>query len=333
MEWEPDTSVGEWLRERLDDPWLGTMHDVVPRGFEAYARVFHPASVTELPGERMPAPDDVREMPWHQHEALFDRMVTSAVTWAQTAAAFGTTFHAGAQWNRLVRSPGDALGDANGWQQVIGPDGREYNAPPEGDMDPGLVARLAGILREHTTAATEGHIAQWEGIGGLVGHLGHSPSRAFLQIGDRYDDDLAKHNRMLGAATRDVFNDVFRRKTWQDGILSREVSEGPRFDLPGRPHVLFRGGIDELAAPDWVLDAPWRDRPAEEHGFDPSAHAPSIVWPADRAWVWVTEVDYDSTIVGGSTALVQSLCAADGIEALPIGEGTTLTYFSDEVNA
>ena len=94
---------------------------------------------------------------------------------------------------------------------------------------------------------------------------------------------------------------MFRKPTWQPGILSDEISRGARLSLPNRDHVLFRGGVSELADPAWVLGAPWRDTELEEQGFAPEAESPSLVWPDDRAWVLVTEVDYDSTIVGGTS--------------------------------
>lgn len=328
MEWTADVSAGDWLRERIDHPWRGTLHDVVPRGFAAYMRIFHPAAVHELPGERMPTFEQWRELAWAEHEPLMRRIVHREVTWAETAAAFGTTFHAGAQWNRLVA----ASSDPGGWQQVAGPDGRWYDAPLEGALPTDLVAAIAGILAAHTSTPDAGHMGLWEGDGALLGHLGTAPSRSFLQFGDPDDATLAHHNEMLGESVKDRFNDVFRKPSWQEGILSREISEAPCLQLPGRGYVLFRSGVAELADPGWVLHAPWRDRVAEEHGFAPSALSPSIVWPGDRAWVWVTEVDYDSTIVGGSAELIQALASDPHLEALEIAAGTALTYDSDDVN-
>ena len=57
-----------------------------------------------------------------------------------------------------------------------------------------------------------------------------------------------------------------------------------------------------------------------------------IVWPDDRAWVLVGEVDWDSTIIGGSAELIRALVADERLEALPIREGADLTWDSDEVN-
>ena len=48
--------------------------------------------------------------------------------------------------------------------------------------------------------------------------------------------------------------------------------------------------------------------------------------------VSVTEVDYDSTIVGGSAELVAALVADPRLEAFEVAAGTVLGLGSDEVN-
>jgi hypothetical protein len=292
MEWIANPSVGDWLRERLD-PGFASMHGVVPRGYPAYARVFHPPLVDDAP-----------------------------TTWATTAAAFGTTMHPLAQWQRIVRTPVD--GD---WRTRIGPDAREYSAPLEGELDPEQLTAVADHLVEHTSTPDAGVVGLWDGHGGLLGHFGQTPSSAFA-----VSSDDPHHQAMLNRSTHDPFNNVFRRPTWQEGILSREISEGPRLTLPDREHVLFSAAPGEFADADWILRAAWRDVAAEERGFPPSAQSPSILWPEDRAWVLVTEVDFDSTIVAGSPELIRAICADARIEALPIREGADLGWDADEVN-
>ncbi|MCK6079558.1 hypothetical protein KZX37_02845 [Microbacterium sp. EYE_5] len=296
MEWTADVSAGDWLRERIDDPWTWTMHDVVPRGFEAYARVFHP-----------PLADDRRS------------------SWSEAARAFGSLFHPVSQWQGLT-------GRINDGAPAEAPDGRSFDPPVQGGLEPDLLALVAAILARHTTTPDAGIVALWEGHGGLLGHMGVGPSRTFFQLGDPTDPVLARHNEMLTGSVKDPWNNVFRRETWQEGVLSREISEADRFELPGRSHVLFRGGVAELARPDWFLDVPWRDLPAEEHGFEASALSPSLVWPDDRAWVLVSEVDADSTIVGGSRDVITAVTAAPGLEAFEIPAGSALTDDSDEEN-
>jgi len=316
-----DPSAGAWLRERLDADYE-TMHGVVPRGFPAYARIFHPAIARSLPGRTIPTADELVRMPEPEQRALMAEFVDEPVSWAQTAAAFGTVLHPFAQWQRIVRTPPD--GD---WRTRIAPDGREFTAPMEGELDPTLLAAIAAHLVDHTQTPDAGFAALWEGRGGLLGFFGVTPSRSFLT----FTDD-PNHQAMLERSAHDPFNNVFRRPTWQEGILSREISEGPRLDLPGRDHVLFSAPPRAFADPEWVLHVPWRDLPAEEHGFPPSGQSPSILWPEDRAWVMVSEVDYDSTIVAGSSALIEALCADEQLEALPLPEGAALTWDADAVN-
>ena len=321
MEWMSDPSAGAWLRERLDAGYE-TMHGVVPRGFPAYARVFHPAFVRSLPDRAVPTSDELMRMPESERQALVDRFVDEPASWADAAAAFGTTLHPLAQWQRIVRTPPD--GD---WRTRFAPDGREFTAPIEGELEPEALAAIATHLVEHTQTPDAGFAALWEGRGGLLGFFGITPSRAFLT----FTDD-PNHQAMLDRSAHDPFNNVFRKPTWQEGILSREISEGPRFSLPGRDHVLFSAAPRAFADPDWVLQVPWRDLPGEEHGFPPAAQSPSILWPEDHAWVMASEVDFDSTIVAGSPDLIAAICADERLEALPLPEGADLTWDADAVN-
>lgn len=325
MEWTADVSAGDWLRERIDDPWRGTMHDVVPRGFPAYARIFHPAHRERPVGRAWPADGDAPA--WERFLADRPEVDAERVTWAQTAAVFGTTMHSLAQWGRLIGrgepyGDGAQLRDVGGWR---------YDEPQEGRLDPESLAAVAEILAAHTATPDDGFIALWDGWGGVTGGMGYGASRMLFAAAGA-EEEGAHHADFLAHTARDVFNDVFRPPTWQPGILSDEISRGPRLELPARGHVLFRGGVRELADAGWPRCAPWRDHERERHGFPPTAESPSLVWPDDRAWTLVTEVDFDSTIVGGEPELVRALVADPRIEARPIREGADLSWDGDDVN-
>lgn len=332
MEWTDEVGHGDWIRERLDTGFGGSMHGVVPRGFAAYARVFHHPHVAQLPGRSMPSQDEWVRMPEAERRRLSTAIVYGPTTWADAARAFGTAVHAEAQWNRLVRTP-TGTGDQ---QQALAPDGREFDAPTVGQLDADLVAAVAGHLALRTSTPDVVFVGVWEGWGGLTGFYGETPARTFLQLTD--DDQRAdaaiydQHNAMLGRSIHDSFNTVLGRPTWQPGILSDDISRGERLHLPGRDHILFRGGIGELADPDWAGAMPWRDPDREQLGLDPVAESPSLIWPADRAWVVVSEVDFDSTIVAGSAELIRELVADPLIEALRLPEGADLSWDADEVN-
>jgi hypothetical protein len=79
---------------------------------------------------------------------------------------------------------------------------------------------------------------------------------------------------------------------------------------------LFRGPL-EIA-----LKGPW----TRWH------QTPNLWWPHDRAWFVATEIDFDSTLVGGSHALIDALLANDALEALEITLDTRLDWFGDELN-
>ena len=325
MEWTGDVAAGDWLRDRLDPGISARMHGVVPRGFPSYVRIFHPATRSRPVGRDWPTlPADADPAAW---DALAGVDIdTEPARWADAAASFGTRMHPLAQWHALVAQPGD---DPNEWQQTPAPDGWQYDAPTEGELDAGELAAVAAVLAAHTTTPDRGHVALWEGWGGLLGFTGEGPSRTFFSLGV---PEGSPHAEVLARSVHDRFNNPYRKSSWQPGILSDAISRGPRLELPARGHVLFRGGVAELADPEWVLRVPWRDRPAEEHGFDPAAHSPSLVWPDDRAWVLVSEVDFDSTIVACAPDLAAALVADDRWEATAIPADADLTWEGDRIN-
>ena len=332
MEWTADVSRGAWLRALLEESY-DTMHCVVPRGFAAYARVFHPASVRSLPDRAVPTQHEYERMPHSEAAALIEQYVDRPTTWTETASAFGTVMHPLAQWQSLVRTP-----HGEQWHTRIAPDGRQFDAPSEGEMEPAHLARIAAHLAAHTSTPDAGIAAVWAGYGGLLGFYGETPSRSFLtltddpDVGSAPDLQYVSHQQMLDRSIHDPFNNAFRKPTWQPGILSDEISKGPQLELPGREYVMFSAAPAAFVDPAWVSDAPWRDRPAEQHGFAPTAQHPNILWPTDHAWVMVSEIDFDSTVIAGSAELVAAICADPTLEAEPIPVNADLSWQADEVN-
>ncbi|MEV7692992.1 hypothetical protein AB0N73_06635 [Microbacterium sp. NPDC089189] len=332
MEWTADVSVGEWLRERID-PWRGTMHDVVPRGFAAYARVLHPTTRSRPVGRDWPPiPQDRHRREWERFADDGVQIETEPALWRDAAASFGTTLHPLAQWGALVKSRGDEWSPSD-WQQAQSADGWQYDAPREGELDAAVTAALAQHLVARA-GAQAGYAAVWSGWGGLLGHMGVTPSRGFLTLtaGEDDDADLARHREMLALSRSDPFNRPYATETWQRGILADDVSRGPLLELPGREHVLFAGALEVFADPLWQRRVPWHDVELENAGFASTAASPSLLWPDDRSWVLTTDVDWDSTIVGGDADLIAAICADPALEALPIAADSSLQWDADEVN-
>lgn len=100
-----------------------------------------------------------------------------------------------------------------------------------------------------------------------------------------------------------------------------EVMAAPRLELPGRAYLLFRGPMRGV-------------RPffsAGQSGF--WGQTPNLLWPADRTWCVATEIDLDSTVVGGPRALVDAVLAHPTLEAFEVHEDDALGFDGDVVNS
>lgn len=101
-----------------------------------------------------------------------------------------------------------------------------------------------------------------------------------------------------------------------DGRKSSEApAPVPTVSLPAREYVLFRGPIDVVT-----------------RGLIPDRQqTPNLWWPEDRAWVVVSEIDLDSTIVACVRACADALLSSD-LEALEVSPDVRLDIAGDTLN-
>jgi hypothetical protein len=66
------------------------------------------------------------------------------------------------------------------------------------------------------------------------------------------------------------------------------------------------------------------------NGFDPQS--PNLFWPADHAWCVASEIDFDSTLIGGSTDLIQTILDTPALDAWPVKPEDSLACDADRVN-
>ena len=127
---ESDLSPAAWLPTALAPG--ATVGSLVPPGFPAYGRVFHPAV-------RYVRDDDLE------------------VTWAEVAAANGTTAHPLMQWGSIT---GSFEYFENDDQAPIW-----HGAPARGHLPVPVAQRLVAVLRRHTATAAD----CWFGVDAELG--------------------------------------------------------------------------------------------------------------------------------------------------------------------
>jgi hypothetical protein len=91
-----------------------------------------------------------------------------------------------------------------------------------------------------------------------------------------------------------------------------------RVELPNRNYLLYTGTLDRAV-----------ESPRGPFPFDQS---PNLWWPQDRAWFVATEIDFDSTFVGGDDRLIGALVSDKRLEALPIALSARADDAADRIN-
>jgi len=93
------------------------------------------------------------------------------------------------------------------------------------------------------------------------------------------------------------------------------IASAARADCPNRGYMLFAGPLDGFFA---FCGMPWEP--------------PSVWWPQDRAWFVATDIDLDSTYIGGTSECIDAILADPGLEAFPANLDDPIHLGADEVN-
>ena len=89
----------------------------------------------------------------------------------------------------------------------------------------------------------------------------------------------------------------------------------PTLVLPIREYFLFRGPVDAALE----MSSRW-------------GQSPNLFWPEDRAWFMASEIDFDSTVIGGTSELARALLTEPELDAWPVEAGDLLTASADKIN-
>lgn len=67
--------------------------------------------------------------------------------------------------------------------------------------------------------------------------------------------------------------------------------------------------------------------------IEPVEKLPSIIWPEGRSWFLVTDIDFDSTLVGGDEKLIRAIVCGSDIEAWQVNSEDSLAFDGDVINS
>ncbi len=213
-----------------------------------------------------------------------------------------------ATWPQVARQTGRKAHPLMQWHALVGSadplnvSGSLWpgDDPQRGTLVPEVLARLCDALTDHTATPERCFFGLWEGWGWIrSSSIGAAVARA-CSAGDAPSNP----DEPITAA------------------FSAEELRQPRVHLPGRDYLLLAGPLEAALQ--------IGHRPSPER-LEPQS--PNLFWPADRAWCVASEIDFDSTLLGGTTELVDAILQTPEFDAWPVQPGASLAHDADQFNA
>jgi hypothetical protein len=187
--------------------------------------------------------------------------------------------------------------------------------------------RLIG-LDEPPSGRTEG-----PGLGSEGEWIGSDPP-----TGEMDEATLNVLCAVLARYTVDIAHCFFGLSTIHGGV--EEYYPGAvQLRWPARDFVVFVGPLEAAGQMGYEVPSSRLARGIavgrSEHVAPSSywfSHPPNLIWPADHSWFVQSEIDLDSTLVGGSRALVDDLLTSPELETWEVERGDSLEAWADEIN-
>jgi len=162
--------------------------------------------------------------------------------------------------------------------------------------------------------ATPHREMQWHALTGSTDPVG-DPS-----LGEMEPVELDALCEILAASLSDssgCFLGLCDIWAWVDELFPLEERRQPLLELLlERNYVVLQGPLTAVRK---IGDGPW-------------AYSPSLIWPADHSWFVASEVDFDSTLVGGSAELIQAIVESPELEAWQVEPSDSLAADADKIN-
>ena len=225
------------------------------------------------------------------------------VRWATVAAWSGGSAHAMAEFEPMARE--------RGRPSVA----RPFTAPPhDGALPPATLEALSDVLARYTAMPDRCHFGLWEGYGWID----------WMAVEMRLAAKLGLPNRtyLLFEGPLVAISDLGWREDLSDGSLRTRA-------LDRRP-IGFRERASAFVWPKETEKV--GHRPPASSDVTLHRESPNLIWPDDRSWFVASEIDLDSTFVGGSTGLINELLGDGRLEAWPARPADPVTADSDRLN-
>jgi hypothetical protein len=207
--------------------------------------------------------------------------------------------------------PEEPWPDAVSWSQIAATTGRRMHPRVQFDS-------LIGVSRYGGDRDWEAQIGTlspelWAALFDVLSRHMDGAASCYFALWDGWGWDTGQRTSLLAATPRET-----------DGISESpafppEVIRGPRLSLPGRDYFLLQGPPD--AWPSLFVD-----------GLEHEWRSPQLCWPPDHGWCAATEIDFDSTYVGGSPELIGEVLEDPRFESYPAQATDRVDMGGDEIN-
>jgi hypothetical protein len=164
--------------------------------------------------------------------------------------------------------------------------------PDRGNLAHATLTVLCNLLAEDAEDEPDCYFCLWEG---------HSELETYGWL----ETTFAPHSKVT-ARNRHTFT-------------SDEIARS-RLHLPDRDYVVLAGPLrSALRIGSFAAELFW-------------PQSPNLFWPADQAWCVASEIDFDSTLVGGPLRLVDAILHTPELDAWPITADDSLACDADKIN-
>jgi hypothetical protein len=215
------------------------------------------------------------------------------ITWSEVADLVGQQFHPQVQWHCLIGSDDPASLTGALWSGT---------RPDLGELPFTKLDCLCRILDKHTS----------------------TPARCYFGLSTIHGgvEPLAEGKVELKLPKRDFV--VFGGPLTAAGEIG--VTE---HDCGGRTKAV--GGLCPEVAPLSHVESRGNEISIKYLKSD-VGQVPNLIWPADHSWFMASEMDFDSTLVGGSDALIAELMQESSLETEVMLPDYSLAEDADKVN-